>query len=531
MNILMVAAENGALPGGKVGGIGDVIRDIPRALAKLGHKIHVVTPGYQKFGRLPGAKRDSAVDVVFRGVGEHVELYKIPLPESDPNIHCWALEHPLFAPCGSGVIYCNDPNGTPFAADASKFALFSLAVAQAANEGAWGALDAIHLHDWHAAMVAVLAKFSPRYRQLGKKQLVYTIHNLSLQGIRPLSDDPSALFSWFPGLPVELRLVADPRYPNCINPMRAGINLCDKVQAVSPTYAREIQAPSDPETGYVGGEGLEDDLRCAGEEQRLIGILNGCEYPVSKPRPKGNFEQLLDGLEQQLLQWVAAEPTVGSDNLLALRNLDYWRRHYLDTENTSSADEFQSRMLVTSVGRLVAQKVHLLVTSMSDGRTVLDHLLDRLVGKGLMVILGSGSAELEQQIAAVMARNKQLIYLNGYSEELPQLLYKQGDLFLMPSSFEPCGISQMLAMREGQPCLVHHVGGLVDTVNHLENGFSFNGHSELAQVQHLVECFEQALTTYQNKPQEWQRICTNAASARFLWDDVAKEYVSKLYAR
>jgi starch synthase len=108
-------------------------------------------------------------------------------------------------------------------------------------------------------------------------------------------------------------------------------------------------------------------------------------------------------------------------------------------------------------------------------------------------------------------------------------MYAAGDLFLMPSSFEPCGISQMLAMRVGQPCLVHKVGGLSDTVKHLENGFVFNGSSQLEQANNMVSCFAQALELHYNNKARWQQLSDSALSARFLWQDSAQAYIDRLY--
>ena len=99
----------------------------------------------------------------------------------------------------------------------------------------------------------------------------------------------------------------------------------------------------------------------------------------------------------------------------------------------------------------------------------------------------------------------------------------------MPSSFEPCGISQMLAMRAGQPCLVHQVGGLKDTIIDRENGFSFSGDTLQMQSEALLSCFEKALTLRREQPKQWQQIASNAKAARFTWSQVANEYLSKLY--
>lgn len=523
MKILMVAAENDALPGGKVGGIGDVVRDIPPALAAQGHQVDVVTPGYGAFSRLPGAELVGTVEVMFCSYLHSVELFKVPAKTPQKNVALWVLEHPLFAAGGEGTIYCDDPGDRPFATDASKFALFSVAVAQAVVDDLFGVVDVLHLHDWHAALVAVLRAFDPAYRSLQSIHTVYTIHNLALQGVRPLAGDASSLQAWFPQLEFDVEQLNDPRAPHCINPMRAGINLSDKVHAVSPTYALEIQRPSDPAQGFFGGEGLHVDLQVAAKEGRLYGILNGCEYPIDFTQPLAPAELFLL-CENESLKMIGKHPVVESAHLIASRRLAQMlssvsRDHEVQTEP----------FIVTSVGRITDQKVLLLKQIMPEGRAALDRLLDVLGDKGVFILLGSGDAELEQFLTEVASRRENFIFLKGYSEQISNSLYASGDLFLMPSSFEPCGISQMLAMRAGQPCLVHSVGGLSDTVKDGVDGFAFTGDSLQSQAENFISSFESALKTKRKDSVSWERISSAAAAARFLWSDVAGEIIEQLY--
>ena len=127
MKILMVAAENGALPGGKVGGIGDVLRDIPRALAALGHQVTVLMPAYGRYAQMPGARRLSAIQVPFSGGEEEVQLFSLA---ASGGAQQQVVDHPQFAACGSGKIYCDDPPERPFATDGTKFALLCATVAE-----------------------------------------------------------------------------------------------------------------------------------------------------------------------------------------------------------------------------------------------------------------------------------------------------------------------------------------------------------------------------------------------------------------
>jgi starch synthase len=171
----------------------------------------------------------------------------------------------------------------------------------------------------------------------------------------------------------------------------------------------------------------------------------------------------------------------------------------------------------------------LLQQTLPDGRMVLDALLECLGKQGSYLFLGSGDRELEQFLLAASVRHENFIFLRGYSDTLAEALYGSGHLFLMPSSFEPCGISQMLAMRAGQPCLVHRVGGLNDTVQHEYNGFSFAGDTAEEQAQQLLANFKKALRCKQRNPETWNAVCRAAAESRFRWEDSVGHYLTDLY--
>ena len=130
-HILMIAAENGALPGGKVGGIGDVVREMPLALAQRDCRVSVVTPAFGVFHELPGARRLQTLEIRFGGATQSLQLFRIDGITSNERVCHYVIEHPLFSRCGAGRIYCDDPPGRPFETDASKFALFCAAVAEA----------------------------------------------------------------------------------------------------------------------------------------------------------------------------------------------------------------------------------------------------------------------------------------------------------------------------------------------------------------------------------------------------------------
>ncbi|MBQ4849689.1 glycogen synthase [Pseudoalteromonas sp. MMG012] len=511
MRVLMVAAENDRLPKCKVGGVADVIRDIPYALAKHEVEALVVVPDYGQNDLNRTFVGDIAVP--FR---QHLETATLWEVERGEGVIQYVISHSLFSAHG-GSIYCNDDEQRPFATDASKFAFFSAAVSEAIEHGLFQKLDVLHLHDWHAACVAVLKEFSPRFVRLKTLRTIYTVHNLALQGIRPFKHDESSLEAWFPTLSYDGQMLCDHQYPHCFNPMRSAITLCDKVHVVSPNYSNEVLRSSEPDRGFFGGEGLEHDMQIANRYGKLVGILNGCEYP-HKQDSKGDQTTFLNASEALLFEWMASLPQLSSNHYLAHQRIKQWR-------------EVQEQgPVVTSVGRLTDQKALLLRQEVNTG-VLLDELssIAAKIG-GRIIVLGSGDTNLEFTFTQVMARNENLLFLNGYGQHLGDMLYELGDLFLMPSSFEPCGISQMLAMRAGQPCLVHKVGGLSDTVVHCESGFVFEGEDLDKQQSALISTFTSTLAMYDEDNEKYNQIRECARTQRFEWHNVAKDYINLLYS-
>ncbi len=221
-------------------------------------------------------------------------------------------------------------------------------------------------------------------------------------------------------------------------------------------------------------------------------------------------------IEKQLSEWRRAEPLDESHEVALLRLIRFPNRR-------------PSHVLV-SVGRLVAQKASLLLGDTGDGRSALQQISEGIGKKGAIIVLGSGDPVFEARMLEQVKSTDNVLFLRGYSEALAAPLYRAGDLFLMPSSFEPCGISQMLAMRAGQPCVVHGVGGLRDTVEHNVSGFVFDGATPLEQSQRFVETTLAALDLRAGDPMHWQNICRDAAQQRFDWRSSARQTIKNLYS-
>jgi starch synthase len=484
---------------------------LPAALVGGGWQVTVLTPSYGMFHKLPGARKLGTINVEFHGIATAVAVFNVPGSES--QVRNVVFEHANFSPHGPGQVYCSDEPERPFATDANKFAFFCT-VAAAWIDKLEQSPDVVHLHDWHTAVYCFLREYGKDFGRLRKIRTVFTIHNLAYQGVRPVSGDPSALESWFPNLLYTHSTVRDPTYADCFNPMATAIRLADRISTVSPTYANEICKPSNKELGFIGGEGLEKELKLARQDGRLVGILNGCKYNQSIGRRPG-WQRIVKLVAEQLDSWAGGAPLN--------------RCHSVAQQRLDSLPKRRPRHVLTSVGRLVRQKVSLLFEELPDGRTALSAILDDLGSNGVIIVVGSGESHYEQRLLEVAERAKNLLFLCGYSETLAKPLYRAGDLFLMPSSFEPCGISQMLAMRATQPCIVHGVGGLNDTVVNNRSGFVFAGDTPQQQAANFVATVKRALVMKTDKNDAWQQVCIRAASARFSWADSARQTMEYLY--
>lgn len=514
-HICMLAAENDVIPGAKVGGIGDVLRDIPKALALEGARVTVIIPAYNAFHTLPGSKFVDSATVSYAGQPEQVELYEL-YPDRDQGVTYLVLHHEELGACGAGSVYCDDPSDRPFATDASKFSLFCAGALQCLVDGVIGDIDVLHLHDWHAGFAAILRAYDPAFTALKNVRCVYSIHNLALQGIRPLEDDQSSLNHWYPKLAYDAKSIADPRWPNCVNPTVASIRLADIVHTVSPSYSLEIIQPNAPQRGFHGGEGLERDLQQCAARDALVGIINGIDYDdVNTSRLE--WHAMMTTIGETLISWLGDSSSINTTDYVAHQRTQQW------------LSSNRPRHVFTSVGRLTSQKMALLLAPTTDGSTVLDDMLISMDGVGVFILLGSGDLELEAMCRKSAAVHSNFLFLNRYAQSLSDLLFANGDVFLMPSSFEPCGISQMLAMRHGQPCIVHAVGGLRDTIIDMEDGFHFSGESVAQQVQGFQDCVQKVMNMRELQPEQFRQIAGVAREKRFHWSTSAKQYLSELY--
>lgn len=508
-NFLFVASENDAIKNCKVGGVGDVIRDVPRQISQRGDRVHVITPSYSRLHQ--DGTLISKLHVQLREVTYVTFLYEVPAKEEDDNITHYVIHHPEIEAGNLGGIYQHDEY-EPFYTDVIKYTIFCTAVAEAIKQNLFGELDIVHLHDWHSSLLLVLKKYHPSYAVLKKSRFVYCIHNLALQGIRPFEDSYSSLRNWFPKMVYKKEDLQDPRYPNCYNLMAIGIRFADAVHTVSPSYKQDVLLPSEgPE--FIGGEGLENDLRQADRDGRFHGILNGSNYHDLRETKKN---RLFPNIATSIFKQLQKESNRQRAEFLAHTG-----------EKVVPYLKKRPKFICASVARLTEQKFYFFKRSPEALMQILDKL--EQVG-GIYLLLGTGAPDYEELLRGISYKKRNFIFINTQSEDVVNSIYRDSDLYFMPSLFEPCGISQMLAMRHGQPCLVHHTGGLKDTVQHVHTGFTFDGKDYDEKVYNMVEGFKEALYLFEHEKTTWKQIQLNAKKMRFTWKKSVDEYYKLLYA-
>lgn len=342
--------------------------------------------------------------------------------------------------------------------------------------------DIIHVHDYHTAMIPFLLKEKYRWIQAynGIKS-VLTIHNLEFQG----QFDPGMLWDLF-GVGFERYEDGTLRWKDCLNWMKAGILYADRVTTVSPSYGYEIMTAE-----Y--GCGLDQILRM--ESGKLTGIVNGIDTDLYNPEtdPLLTYHFSQDDLSGKATSKRALQERVG----LSVRD---------------------DVPLFGIVSRLTRQK----------GFDVVVEELHNLLQKDIqIVLLGTGDPGFEQAFAWFGQAYPDKLSANiMFDVQLAQEIYAASDVFLMPSRFEPCGLSQMMAMRYGTLPLVHEVGGLRDTVQAYNvidgsgTGFSFNNLSGYW----LNWAVDQALTVYTHDKNAWYGLQREAMSRDFSWDTASQHY-------
>ena len=474
MNILFAASE--AAPFVKTGGLADVAGSLPKALADAGHTVKVILPLYES---MCPAWRDQMT---------FLKYFYVNLSWRTPYCGVFELEK-------DGVTYWFLDNEYYFRRsqiyghydDGERFGFFSKAILETPCQLDWYP-DVIHCNDWQTALVPIyLMEERWRHPQLENTRTLFTIHNIEYQG-RYGKQTMQDLFgldnSYFNGKMLE--------FHDDVNLMKGAIYASDWVNTVSPTYAQELNY-----SFYAHGlEGVVQD--CA---SKISGILNGIDVDLYNPAK-----------DDKLAKKFTAKSLAGKKAC----------KEALQKEVGLNVDP--NVPIIACVSRLVSHKGFDLVNAV---------LHDIMRMEVQMVVLGTGDWAFEESFRQAAGQypgrfSAQIMY----SAQLSSLIYAGADLFLMPSIAEPCGLSQMIAMRYGTLPVVRETGGLKDSVppyNYVTGegtGFTFadvNAHD-------MLHVLESAVGLYYDYPKEFKKLQKNAMTADFSWDASAKAY-EEIYQR
>ncbi len=474
LSVLMIASE--AVPFAKTGGLGDVLGALPRALARLGHRVTVCLPRYR--GVLPGDPV-ADFDVAVGAVTLHARFQR---HEIEPRLEVIVVDCPaLYDREALYGIASED-----YRDNALRFAYLVRAALEYAGR-AFAALDIVHAHDWQAGLAPVyLADRYQTHPVLGRASTVLTIHNLAYQGLFAPDVLPTLDLPW------ELFSVNALEYWGRVSFLKGGINFTNRITTVSPGYAKEIQTPQ-----Y--GFGFDGILRRRSAD--LVGILNGIDVDQWDPTRDP-----------------ALPRPFGPEDLSGKRDA---KRALLRAYGMPDHAAAMKRPLIGLVSRMVEQK----------GFDLLSLAMPKLLKlDAAFVLLGSGDLRFEQVWSEAVAGHPGKVGVRiGFDERLAHLIEGGSDIFLMPSQFEPCGLNQMYSLRYGTVPVVRATGGLGDTVQDFNaksgkgTGFKFLTYTPAA----LLRAIRRALDLYA-QPDLWRRIEQAGMRQDHSWDASARKYV-KVY--
>jgi len=473
LRVVHVAAE--VSPYAKTGGLGDVAAALPPAQARAGLDVTVVLPGHRAAHRVATAtRRLGAVWVPVSSATEEATILAIegaPVPTLLVDAPRYFDRPGLYGDAGGD-----------YADNAERFVFFCRAVLEWLRETSTPP-DVLHVHDWQAGLVpAFLAADRGLYPELGATRTVTTVHNLAYQGRFWAAD-------WHL-LNLDRRLfTADAlEFYGYVSFLKAGLVAADAVTTVSPRYADEIRTPA-------FGEGLDGVLRARGAD--VHGILNGVDYTIWNPATDAALAACYDRNDM-----------TGKARCKAALQAD------LGLAGDGGAPLFGV------ISRLAAQKgIDLLVDVAGELLATTDAQL---------VVLGSGDAALERALTALAARSPSRVAVRlGFDDGLAHRIEAGADLFLMPSRYEPCGLSQLYSLRYGTIPVVHATGGLADTVvdddraRGAGTGFVFESFGRWS----FLDAIGRALAAW-GDPVRHAGLLSRGMAADFSWDVAAARYAA-----
>ncbi len=468
MKVLFAASE--AAPFIKTGGLGDVAGALPKALCEKGVDARVIMPLYQD------------IPEKWRSQMTFVKVVWVPLAWRTQYCGVFRIEH-------DGVTYYFLDTTSEFGRrglygycdDAERYAFFCKAVLEIIQHINFEP-DVIHCNDWQTALIPVFLEEFYRKEVACCKELrvLFTIHNIQYQGIFP-----PEVTEYVIGMSREKYDNGWLQFDGMVNLMKAAIVSSAWISTVSPTYAQEIQYE------YYG-HGMQWMLRS--EKEKLSGIINGIDYTVFDPKTD----------EHLFANYSARGPKKKELNKAKLQEL-------------LGLPVRPEVPVIAMISRLVEHKGLDLVKAVLDGILYDDVQL---------VVLGTGDYQYEEMFKEAQTRYPNKVSANiTFNLDLAQKIYAGADIFLMPSKSEPCGLSQMIAMRYGTIPVVRETGGLKDTVQPYADGegtgFTFTNFN----ADDMLYVIREAETLYQDKT-AWKKLMKNAMSKDFSWNHPAEDYIA-----
>jgi starch synthase len=474
MKVLQVAAE--MFPLVKTGGLADVVGALPQALAAAGADVRLMLPGLPAI--LAGVRR--AIVVCELGPMYGAGRVRLLRGEMASGLVAYVVDAPYLYERAGGPYLA--PDGSEWTDNLQRFALLGWAAAHVAAgelDPTWQP-DVMHAHDWHAAMSCAYVAARPVH----SAATVFTVHNLAFQGLY----DPADFFLL--NLPSRFMAPSALEFHGQFSFMKAGLKFATRVTTVSPTYAREICTPE-----Y--GSGMDGVIRARGAH--VSGILNGVDPLVWDP---------------------ATDPGIAAPYSAA--DLSGKARCKAALQQALGLAVDPSAPLFAVVSRLTAQK---------GMDLVLGALPELLARGGQLAVQGTGDAHLEQALREAQAQHPGRVAVHiGYDEAFAHQMMAGADAMLVPSRFEPCGLTQLYALRYGTVPVVRRVGGLADTVvdatdDHLRRdtatGFQFGP----ATVEGLGRVLLRTLQAF-HQPAVWRQLMQRGMAQNFSWGPVAEQYLA-----
>lgn len=481
MKVALVSAE--AYPFSKTGGLGDVVGAFFKEFIKAGIDVSLFLPYYRETRNNFYDKVDDVGIVYGVQIGKDKKFGAVRSAQAAVD----KKGNLILKPAQKGNVFFIEHNdfferdhlyGTNYGEypdNAERFVFFSRAVLEVCKILDFK-FDIIHCHDWHTALISLYLK--TLYKEclcFKKNKTILTIHNLGYQGVFPKEKLESTGFGW------EMFHIDCLEFYGMVNFLKGGIFNADFITTVSPTYAKEILTP---EYGF----GLDSVLRK--RKDRLIGILNGIDYKIWNPEEDPYI------IKNYGINTID-EKVKNKELLIKMTELDC----NVDTP------------LVAFIGRMTSQK----------GIDILIDSLPNLIDKGIRFILeGTGEVFYENKVREIQKIFPAKVYaFIVFDEILAHKIYAGADSIILPSKYEPCGLSQLIAMRYGTIPICRKTGGFADTVEDGITGFLFENFDSSS----LIFSVEKFLQIYNDK-EKLNEMRLTAMKRDFSWSNISKDYIS-----